>query len=128
MQSLRRPFGGRTGNQRLVKYGSSYFAAISEMGAHQLRKAGMKVDLPLMDVPTMRRRGTEKEIFRKGGWNVCLFILDGMFGANPATNAAIHGHGKSEFEGISSNMPRFQNGLDGRQDEHCFTGCCFQSR
>jgi hypothetical protein len=128
MQSLRRPFGGRTGNQRRVKYGSSYFAAISEMGVHRLRKAGMKVDPRWMDVLTMLRRRTKKEIFGKGGWNVCLFILDGMFGANPATNAAIHGHGKSEFEGLSSNMPRFQNGLDGRQDENCFTICCSQSR
>jgi ABC-type transport system substrate-binding protein len=34
-----------------------------------------------------------------GMWNVSFFILDGIFNASPATNAAIRGDGKSGFEG-----------------------------
>jgi peptide/nickel transport system substrate-binding protein len=79
--------------------GGSFIAPISQVGADQLRKAGMNVDLQLMDVPTMIRRRTNKETQDKGGWNVYFTILDGLFNANPATNIAIRGDGKSGVPG-----------------------------
>jgi peptide/nickel transport system substrate-binding protein len=77
----------------------SFIAPISQVGADQLRKAGMNVDLQMMDVPTMLRRRTNKETQEKGGWNVYFTILDGLFNGNPATNIAIRGDGKSGVPG-----------------------------
>ena len=79
----------------LAVSGISYLVYISQVGADQLRKAGMNVDLQTMDVATMMRRRTSKEPPEKGGWNVYFTILDGLFNANPATNTAIRGDGKS---------------------------------
>ena len=45
------------------------------------------------------RRRMSKEPPDKGGWNVFFTILDGLFNANPATNYAIRGDGKSGLEG-----------------------------
>ena len=79
--------------------GNGYFAPISEVGADILRKAGLNVDVQTADFPTYARRRQNKDLPGKGGWNVSFFILDGIFNANPATNAAIRGDGKSGFEG-----------------------------
>ena len=43
----------------------------------------------------MFRRSLNKEPSDKGGWNVYFTLLDGLFNANPATNTAIRGDGKS---------------------------------
>ena len=43
----------------------------------------------------MMRRTASKEPPEKGGWNVYFTLLDGLFNANPATNTAIRGDGKS---------------------------------
>jgi peptide/nickel transport system substrate-binding protein len=76
------------------------------VGVDQLRKSGMNVDLQSMDVATMTSRRTNKEKSDKGGWNVSFAILDGLFNANPATNVALRGDGKSGMPGwpVSSGL------------------------
>jgi peptide/nickel transport system substrate-binding protein len=83
----------------LAVSGNSYIAPISEVGADQLRKAGMNVDLQTTDATTMFGRSRNKAPPGNGGWNVFFTILDGLFTANPATNFAIRGDGKSAFAG-----------------------------
>ena len=78
---------------------NTYFAAISQVGADQLRKAGMNVDLRSMDFTSMIRRRLSKDPPDKGGWNVFFSINDGLFTNNPATNAGIRGDGKSGLPG-----------------------------
>ena len=79
--------------------GNSYIVSISQVGCDQLRKAGMNVDLQIMDFGTLVRRRMSKERPDKGGWNVFFTILDGLFNDTPATNYAIRGDGKSGLEG-----------------------------
>ena len=79
----------------LAVSGNSYIVSISQVGADQLRKAGINVDLQIMDGPTMIRRRMSKAPSDKGGWNVFFTIIDGLFNANPATNYAIRGDGKT---------------------------------
>ena len=79
--------------------GNSYIVSISQVGSDQLRKAGMNVDLQIMDFGTLVRRRMSKESPDKGGWNVFFTILDGLFNDTPATNYAIRGDGKSGLEG-----------------------------
>jgi len=74
-------------------------APISEVGVDQLRKAGMNVDLQVMDVPTMNRRRLNNAPADKGGWNVFFTIFEGLYNANPATNNALRGDGKSGISG-----------------------------
>jgi peptide/nickel transport system substrate-binding protein len=62
---------------------NTYFAAISQVGADQLRKAGMNVDLRSMDFTSMIRRRLSKDPPDKGGWNVFFSINDGLFTNNP---------------------------------------------
>ena len=78
---------------------NTYFAAISQVGADQLRKAGMNVDLRSMDFTSMIRRRLSKDPPDKGGWNVFFSINDGLFTNNPATNAGIRGDSKSGMPG-----------------------------
>ena len=78
---------------------NTYFAAISQVGADQLRKAGMNVDLRSMDFTSMIRRRLSKDPPDKGGWNVFFSINDGLFTNNPATNAGIRGDSKSGLPG-----------------------------
>ena len=59
----------------------------------------MNVDLQMMDIPTMNRRRMSNATNDKGGWNVYFSILEGLYNANPATNAAIRGDGKSGMPG-----------------------------
>ena len=47
----------------------------------------------------MNQRRLSKEPRDKGGWNIFFTIIDGLFNANPATNYAIRGDGKSGLEG-----------------------------
>ena len=79
--------------------GNSYIVSISQVGSDQLRKAGMNVDLQIVDFGTLVRRRMSKELPDKGGWNVFFTILDGLFNDTPATNYAIRGDGKSGLEG-----------------------------
>lgn len=79
--------------------GTGNVPPISQVGVDQLRKAGMNVDLQMMDIPTMNRRRMSNATNDKGGWNVYFSILEGLYNANPATNAAIRGDGKSGMPG-----------------------------
>jgi peptide/nickel transport system substrate-binding protein len=79
--------------------GNVLFEAVSMVGTDQLRKAGLNVDLQVMDMATMFRRRTSRETGDKGGWNVYFTLIDGMFAGNPATNNAIRGDGKSGIDG-----------------------------
>ncbi|MGP0002354.1 MAG: hypothetical protein ACLPKW_32110 [Acetobacteraceae bacterium] len=69
--------------------GAGFTAAISGVGTDQLRKAGMNVDLHVMDFPTLVRRRMSKDSPDAGGWNLFFNILDGLFTGNPATNISI---------------------------------------
>jgi peptide/nickel transport system substrate-binding protein len=76
-----------------------FLPPICHVGADQLRKAGMNVDLQTMDLPTLLRRRANNAPPDKGGWNVFFGIQDCLFTDNPATNWAIRGNGKSATEG-----------------------------
>jgi len=91
--------------------GTGNIAPMSEVGVDQLRKAGMNVDLQVMDVPTMNRRRMSNAPSDKGGWNVYFTILEGLYNANPATNAAIRGDGKGGMPGwpISPDLESLRN-------------------
>jgi peptide/nickel transport system substrate-binding protein len=78
---------------------NAYFVSMTQVGAEQLRKAGINVDLQTMDFGTLLRRRTSKEPRDKGGWNVYFTFNDGLFADTPATNNAIRGDGKSGIEG-----------------------------
>lgn len=86
----------------LTVSGNGYIAPISLVGADELRKSGMVLDLQVMDFPTFVRRRASKESPDKGGWNVFFNILDGLFSANPASITALRGDGKSGMEGWSN--------------------------
>jgi len=79
----------------LAVAGNSYLVYLSQVGADELSKAGMNVDLQTTDAGTMFRRSLNKAPPEKGGWNVYFTILDGLFNASPGTNTAIRGDGKT---------------------------------
>jgi peptide/nickel transport system substrate-binding protein len=76
-----------------------FLPAISHVGADQLRKAGLNVDLQTMDLPTLYRRRGNKALPNEGGWNAYFFIIDCLFTDSPATNWAIRGNGKAGIDG-----------------------------
>ena len=55
----------------------------------------------------MNHRSQSREPPDKGGWNIFFTIIDGLFNANPATNYAIRGDGKSGLEGWP-NSPKLE--------------------
>jgi len=79
--------------------GTGNIAPISEVGVDQLRKAGMNVDLQVMDAATMSNRALNREPPEKGGWNVHFNILEQLFNANPATNYALRADGRTGLPG-----------------------------
>ena len=79
--------------------GIDYWEAMTQVGADQLRKAGLNVDAQAMDFTTMARRRNSKEPRDKGGWNIHFTFIDGLFNANPAANGWIRGDGKSGLPG-----------------------------
>jgi peptide/nickel transport system substrate-binding protein len=86
---------------------NAYFVSLCQVGAEQLRKAGVNVDLQTMDFGTMLRRRASKEPRDKGGWNIFFTFNDGVFVDNPAANNMIRGDGKSGLEGWP-NSPRLE--------------------
>ena len=90
------------GGERIVVLGTAgngFIATITLVGADQLRKAGMNVDLQTTDFATLVRRRENKEALDKGGWNLAFSILDGVFVTSPATHNQIRGNGKSASYG-----------------------------
>ena len=83
----------------LATSGNGYIPVIGQVGTDTLRKAGMNIDLQVMDLGTMFRRWLSKEPPAKGGWNVLFIISDGLFSSNPATNSGIRGDGKTGMPG-----------------------------
>jgi peptide/nickel transport system substrate-binding protein len=79
--------------------GTGNIAPMSEVGVDQLRKAGMNIDLQVMDAATMSNRVLNRETRDKGGWDVHFNLLEGLFNANPATNYALRGDGKTGLPG-----------------------------
>ena len=74
--------------------GNGYIPVITLMGADQLRKGGLNIDLQTMDFATLVRRRENKDTQDKGGWNIAFSIIDGLFVANPVTNTGIRSSGK----------------------------------
>lgn len=79
--------------------GSGYIPILSQVGTDLLRRAGMKVDLQVMDYATMARRILSKEPPNKGGWNIYFTPSEGAFNHTPATNDYIRGDGRSGAPG-----------------------------
>lgn len=107
----------------LVVGGNSVIPLISQVGADQLRQAGLNVQQHTMDTATMFRRVLSKDLPDKGGWNVHFAIFDGVVNLNPATNDYIRGDGKNGAPGWPKS-PRLEalraawldaDGLDAQQ-------------
>ena len=79
--------------------GTGNIAPISQVGVDQLRKAGMNVDLQVMDAAALSNRVLNREPPEKGGWNVHFNILEQLFNANPATNSALRADGRIGLPG-----------------------------
>ena len=83
----------------LATAGSGFITPLAQVGADQLRKAGMNVDVQIMDNATLIRRRANKAGIAEGGWNVFFALPDGLFNANPAASYAIRGNGAAAWEG-----------------------------
>jgi peptide/nickel transport system substrate-binding protein len=74
--------------------------ALSLIGADQLRRAGMNVDLQEMDLGTLLRRRLNQAVPDKGGWNVNFGLLDrSVPNTNPYGNFWIRADGLAAFDG-----------------------------
>ena len=83
----------------LLSITAPYFREAADVAADQLRKAGLKLDVQVMDFPTSLRRRESTEPPEKGGWNVVVSLTDGLFIDNPATNVLFRGDPRA---GLSS--------------------------
>jgi len=83
----------------LATAGSGFITPLAQIGADQLSRAGMNVDVHIMDNATMIRRRTSKAPIAEGGWSVFFALPDGLFNANPASNYALLGNGAAAWEG-----------------------------
>lgn len=83
--------------------GNSFLPMIGQVGADALRRAGMNIDLQLMDTGTMQRRVLNKGAPDQGGWNVTFFIMDCQMTANPGTNLYARGNGEKAWPGWPTN-------------------------
>ena len=83
----------------LATAGSGFITPLAQVGADQLRKAGMNVDVQIMDNASLIRRRANKAPVAEGGWNVFFALPDGLFNANPASSYAIRGNGTAAWEG-----------------------------
>jgi peptide/nickel transport system substrate-binding protein len=74
--------------------------ALSVVGADQLRRAGMNVDLQEVDAGTALRRRLSQQPADKGGWNVFFYFLDRSTPTtNPFGNPAIRADGRAGWDG-----------------------------
>jgi peptide/nickel transport system substrate-binding protein len=82
--------------------------ALSLVGADQLRRAGMNVDLQEVDAGTALRRRLSQQPPEKGGWNAFFYLLDRSIPTtNPFGNPAIRADGLSAWDGWP-NSPRIE--------------------
>ena len=77
--------------------------ALSVVGADQLRRAGMNVDLQEMDAGTALRRRLSQQAPDKGGWNAFFYFLDRSTPTtNPFGNPATRADGRAGWDGWPS--------------------------
>jgi peptide/nickel transport system substrate-binding protein len=73
---------------------------LSKIGAEQLRRAGVNVDLQEMDFGTVVRRRANQAAPDKGGWNIFFTLIDRSIpNSNPYGNIAIRADGKPGWDG-----------------------------
>jgi peptide/nickel transport system substrate-binding protein len=74
--------------------------ALSQIGAEQLRRAGLNVDLQEQDFGTVIRRRTSQSSPSKGGWNVFFTMIDRSIpNIHPFGNPALRADGKAAYDG-----------------------------
>jgi peptide/nickel transport system substrate-binding protein len=74
--------------------------ALSLIGADQLRRAGLNVDLQEMDFGTVIRRRTSQSPPDKSGWNVFFTMIDRSIpNIHPFGNPALRADGKAAYDG-----------------------------
>jgi peptide/nickel transport system substrate-binding protein len=94
---------GYRGEPIVVMAGAiGFLPPISMVGADQLRKAGLNVDLQMMDLPVLFRRRANRAPPGEGGWNAYFIINDCLFTDCPVTNPGIHGDAKTGINGWSN--------------------------
>jgi peptide/nickel transport system substrate-binding protein len=86
----------------LAVAGNSFLPMIGQVGADVLRRAGLNMDLVLMDAATQTRRILNKAPPGQGGWHVAFFIMDCQMTANPGTNFFMRGNGEKAGPGWPS--------------------------
>ena len=69
------------------------------VGADQMRRAGMNVDVVAVDFGTWLQRRANPGLPDKGGWNVTDTYLPGLELWDPAVNLALRGNGKAAWPG-----------------------------
>jgi peptide/nickel transport system substrate-binding protein len=73
--------------------------AVSLVGADELRRGGMEVDVQSMDFATLIRRRGNRGTPDKGGWNVFFAVLDNSSSFVPAANPFLRCDGLAAFDG-----------------------------
>ena len=74
--------------------------SLSLIGADQMRRAGLKVDLQEMDFGTVIKRRTSQSSPDKGGWNVFFTMIDRSIpNIHPFGNPALRADGKAAYDG-----------------------------
>lgn len=74
--------------------------ALTQIGAEQLRRTGMNIDLQEMDFGTVIRRRTNQAPPDKGGWNVFFTLIDRSIpNTNPFGNQGLRADGKAAWDG-----------------------------
>jgi peptide/nickel transport system substrate-binding protein len=74
--------------------------SLSLIGADQMRRAGLNVDLQEMDFGTVVKRRTSQSSPDKGGWNVFFTMIDRSIpNTHPFGNPALRADGKAAYDG-----------------------------
>jgi peptide/nickel transport system substrate-binding protein len=74
--------------------------ALSLIGADQLRRAGLNVDLQEMEFGAVVKRRTSQSPPDKGGWNVFFTLIDRSIpNIHPFGNPALRADGKAAYDG-----------------------------
>ncbi len=74
-------------------------AAMSQVAIDEMRRAGMNIDIQMMDWGTVVQRRTNRGPVDKGGWNIFLTFLEGTNNFNPAGHLGIRANGDKAWFG-----------------------------
>jgi hypothetical protein len=108
---LRRPRDSSAAKRQLAEAGyggepivviapTDVMHALSLVGADQLRRAGLKVDLQEMEFGAVVKRRTSQSPPDKGGWNVFFTLIDRSIpNIHPFGNPALRADGKAAYDG-----------------------------